>query len=53
METGKRHAAAGQTVLAETSSPRSKREEESNSVEFLTTSNDEIGDEGRPGADRW
>ncbi|MBI4879976.1 MAG: hypothetical protein HY812_11610 [Planctomycetes bacterium] len=53
METGGPHTAAGQTVLAETSSPRSRREEEVNSVEFLTTSNDEVGDEGRPGADRW
>ena len=39
-----------QSVLAEQSSPWSRREEEVNSVEFLTTTNAGIGDEGRPGA---
>ncbi|MBI4882100.1 MAG: hypothetical protein HY812_20930 [Planctomycetes bacterium] len=53
METRGRDTAAGQTVLAESSPPRSRREEEVNSAEFLTTSNEEIGDEGRPGADPW
>ncbi|MBI4882290.1 MAG: hypothetical protein HY812_21910 [Planctomycetes bacterium] len=44
------HPGGEQTALAETSSPRSRRKDETNSVEFLTAKNDEIGDEGRPGA---
>ena len=53
MKVASRDLVQWQNVLAEQSSPRSRREEKINSVEFSTTTNAEIGDEGRPGVGWW